>query len=56
MGRVSRWEYLREIHPRYRKAGRLDKGRMLDEFCRVTRYHRKYAAGDEKSSDRPSPR
>jgi len=43
LGRGSRWEYLREIHPRYRKAGRLEKGRMLDEFCKVTGYHRKYA-------------
>jgi hypothetical protein len=43
MGRVLRWEYLREIHPRYRKAGRVEKGRILDEFCKATGYNRKYA-------------
>lgn len=43
MGRASRWEYLRQIHPRYRKASRAEKGRMLDEFCKVADYHRKYA-------------
>jgi hypothetical protein len=29
--------------PRYRAAGRVEKGRILDEVCRVTGYHRKYA-------------
>jgi len=29
--------------PRYREAGRAEKGRLLDEVCRVTGYHRKYA-------------
>ena len=43
MGRTSRWDYLCQIHPRYRKAGRSEKGRMLDEFCKVTGYNRKYA-------------
>jgi hypothetical protein len=43
LGRRSRWEYLREIHPRYQRAGREERGRILDEFCRVTTYHRKYA-------------
>ena len=43
MGRVSRWEYVKQIHPRYREAGRVERGRMLDEFCKVTGYHRKYA-------------
>jgi hypothetical protein len=43
LGRASRWEYLRQIHPRYRKGSRAEKGRILDEFCAVTRYNRKYA-------------
>jgi len=43
LGRASRWEYLKQIHPRYRRAGRAEKGRILDEFCAVTRYNRKYA-------------
>jgi transposase InsO family protein len=29
--------------PRYRKAGRAEKGRLLDEVCQMTGYHRKYA-------------
>lgn len=43
MGRWSRWEYLREIHPRYQKASREEKSRILTEFCRVAGYNRKYA-------------
>ncbi len=43
MGRESRWEYLRRIHGRYRRAGRGEKGRILDEFCQVSEYKRKYA-------------
>ena len=43
MGRWSRWEYLREIYPRYQEAGRKEKGWILTEFCAVARYHRKYA-------------
>jgi hypothetical protein len=36
-------EYLRAIYGRYRAAPREEKQRILDEFCRVTTYHRKYA-------------
>ena len=43
MGRASRWEYFRKIHARYRRAGREQKRKILDEFCEVTGYHRKYA-------------
>ena len=43
MGRQARWEYLCRIWPRYREADRAEKGRILDEVCRVTGYHRKYA-------------
>lgn len=43
MGHQGRMEYLRAIHPRYGSASREEKGRILDEFCRVTGYHRKYA-------------
>lgn len=39
----SKWEYLKAIHARYRAAARTLKQRILDEFCEVTRYHRKYA-------------
>ncbi len=43
MGNKGRWEYLRAIYERYRKAGRKAKKVILDEFCENTRYHRKYA-------------
>lgn len=43
MTHVSRREYLRAIHPRHRQAGRAVKGQTLDEFCKVTGYHRKDA-------------
>src|SRR5512140_1918700 len=43
MSRHGRWEYLKAIYPRYQQASRLEKQRILDEFCRVTRYHRKSA-------------
>ena len=43
MSRQGRLEYLKAIYPRYQQASRLEKQRMLDEFCKVTRYHRKSA-------------
>ena len=43
MSRQGRWEYLHAIYPRYQPASRAEKQRMLDEFCRVTGYHRKSA-------------
>jgi len=43
MSARARWEYLKAIHARYRQAARKDKGPILDEFCTVTGYHRKYA-------------
>jgi hypothetical protein len=39
----AKWEYLRAIYGRYREGTREEKGRILDEFCRVTGYHRKDA-------------
>lgn len=43
MSARAKWEYLTVMHARYRAAPREDKGRLLDEFCRTTGYHRKYA-------------
>jgi len=43
LGNKGRWEYLRAIYERYRKAGRKVKKVILDEFCENTKYHRKYA-------------
>jgi len=39
----SRREYLQAIYARYRQAGLQEKQVILDEFCRNTGYHRKYA-------------
>ena len=43
MGNKGRWEYLRAIYERYRKAGRKEKKVILGEFCANAGYHRKYA-------------
>ena len=40
---MGRHDYLRKIYPRYRRSSDEAKGRILDEFCRVCDYHRKYA-------------
>src|SRR2546426_11349027 len=43
VSRTSRLEYLQTIQERYQRASKGEKHRMLNEFCKVTRYHRKYA-------------
>jgi len=43
LGNKGRWEYLRAIYDRYRKAERKAKKVILNEFCANTGYHRKYA-------------
>jgi len=43
MSRASRRDYLRRIYPRYQKASRPEKERILDEFCVNCTYHRKHA-------------
>lgn len=43
MGKEPRRQYLASIHKRYRAASRDRRGRILDEFCEVSGYHRKYA-------------
>jgi hypothetical protein len=43
MTRGSVREYLEAIQGRYHKATRPEKGQILDEFTRVTGYHRKAA-------------
>jgi len=43
MGRQTKREYLLAIWDRYQRAGRRYKTKILDEFCTVCRYTRKYA-------------
>jgi hypothetical protein len=41
--RASIHEYAEALKKRYRRAGKEEQGRILDEFCRTTGYHRKSA-------------
>jgi hypothetical protein len=43
MGKRARWEYFKVMYSRYHKATRIVKQIILDEFCQVCRYNRKYA-------------
>lgn len=43
MGKKERQAYLKAIRGRYGKASRTEKGKILDEFCAVCGYARKYA-------------
>ena len=45
MGRKSKQEYLLAIWDRYQRVGRRFKSKILDEFCAVCGYSRKYAIG-----------
>lgn len=38
----SKREYFESIYERYQKAGRWEKSGILDEFCHICRYSRKY--------------
>ena len=43
MRRSSVQELAAAVRPRYRRASKAGKGRILDEFCAATGYHRAYA-------------
>jgi len=43
MSNKSKKEYKTTIRKRYQKADRVQKSKILDEFCEVCSYHRKYA-------------
>jgi hypothetical protein len=45
MSLKSKRELLEVVRPRYLKANKAEKQKMLDEFTSVTGYHRKYAMG-----------
>jgi hypothetical protein len=59
MGKNERRAYLQAIRLRYRRANRKSKATILDEFCAVCGYHRKYAikllnrSGRRRQSRRP---
>jgi transposase InsO family protein len=43
MSGKSRWDYLKAIYDRYQKVSKGLRGQILDEFCQVCAYNRKYA-------------
>jgi hypothetical protein len=43
MSQKSKWEYLKAIYTRYRKGSKQLRALILNEFCQVCGYHRKYA-------------
>ncbi|MEW6506764.1 MAG: integrase core domain-containing protein [Bacteroidota bacterium] len=43
MSQKAKREYLNEIKPRYKNASKSEKKKILNEFCKVCRYNRKYA-------------
>ena len=52
-------EYIRRVHKRYHLASREEKGRILDDFCRVSRVHRKHAIrllSQPRPTAKPQPR
>ena len=43
MSGKSRWDYLKAIYVRYQKVSKRLRAQILDEFCQVCNYNRKYA-------------
>jgi hypothetical protein len=43
MTRTSRMDYFEQILPRYLESEKEEKGKILDEYCEVCGYNRKYA-------------
>jgi hypothetical protein len=43
MSGKSKWDYLKAIYVRYQKVSKPVRARILDEFCQVCNYNRKYA-------------
>lgn len=56
MTKNSKRELLVAIRPRYLKAGRAQKGLILDQFVAATGYHRKYAIHLLKNGSSRDPR
>ena len=53
MGKHEKRAYLEQIKTRYKKGNKQEKQRILDEFCAVCGYHRKYAI--RVLNQRPTP-
>jgi hypothetical protein len=43
MSGKTRWDYLKAIYIRYQKVSKRLRAQILDEFCQVCQYNRKYA-------------
>ena len=43
MSPTSKTEYLKQIKQRYKKSSKKEKTKILDEFCEICCYNRKYA-------------
>ncbi len=43
MSQKSKWEHLKAIYLRYHKASKTLRHYILNEFCQVCGYNRKYA-------------
>jgi hypothetical protein len=55
MSKSERKAYLAAIYKRYHQSSRWDKSKILDEFCAVCGYHRKYALRVLKRKPSGSP-
>jgi len=60
MSQKSQWDYLKAIYSRYRKVSKALRARILDEFCQVCGYNRKYAIrllnGPAPQKPKPNPK
>ena len=43
MSQKSKWEYLKAVYSRYHKVSKALRRLILNEFCQVCGYNRKYA-------------
>jgi len=55
MGKNERKTYLKAIRTRYRRSSKTNKSKILDEFCAVCSYNRKYAIRLLSQSGRKRP-
>ena len=53
MSNESKNDYIAKIKPRYQKAKKLEKETILNEFCSICGYNRKYAIRKLNAKDPP---